>query len=104
MLAGIISQRSFFYATVRKKELKTRCNFEIVTVRQTALFWFHIANLKKKTEYMVRLNRKLATLICTCQYGTQEISTEIIDELHRCKHIVAVREFLTNKAKEEVKE
>lgn len=92
------STPSFFYAIVKEKELKRQCNFEIVTVRQgTAPYWFHVANLKKKTEYMVRLSRKLAALTCTCPWGTNEVGSEEIDEGHRCKHIKAVRMFLNQK-------
>lgn len=94
------SKTPFFYAVVKEKELKRQCNFEIVTVKPTnknARYWFEVANLKKKTEYMVRLSRKLATLTCTCPWGTNEVGSEEIDEGHRCKHILAVRKFLNQK-------
>lgn len=87
------------YIVIAKvKELKTRCNLQYCVVKEipkTSLY--EVESFKKvkdsiiRHQYLVGFNVALRTLTCTCQYGTTEIETGIIDEGKRCKHILSVQ-------------
>lgn len=85
--------------TVKKQELKTRCRYEILSVRVIRYMDFDVENMVTGHKYQVTFNSKLGTLVCTCMKGSMELGSGIIDELARCKHLVAAREFLSLGAK-----
>ena len=77
-----------------KKDLKRQTNYEILDVKQIDSYKFDVINIRNKHSYHVDFDRKLGTLGCDCMFGSQEIGTGIVDELHRCKHVQSVRQYL----------
>ena len=85
--------------TVKKQELKTRCRYEILSVRVIRYMDFDVENMVTGHKYQVSWSDKLKSLGCTCMWGTNEIGIGLIAEEHICKHISAIREFLVSGAK-----
>ena len=83
--------------TVKKQELKTRCRYEILSVRVIRYMDFDVENTANGHTYQVSWSDKINSLGCTCMWGTQEIGSGVIVEEHRCKHIIATRKYLSDK-------
>ena len=83
--------------TVKKQELKTRCRYEILSVRVIRYMDFDVENMVTGHKYQVSWSDKLDALVCTCMKGTMEIGSGIIDPAARCKHCQAVRIFLNSR-------
>ena len=79
---------------IPKHKLKTRTNIEMIEVKQIGKYDYDVLNLKNGHRNMVRWSRKENAIVCTCEYGTQESSSGVIAEDHRCKHVRSVRQYL----------
>lgn len=85
---------------VRKKELVRQCNFEICKVVKIRNYEWDIYSLKKRNgdviehKNIVTFDTELADLVCTCECGTFESTSGLINE-NRCKHIQSVREMMS---------
>ena len=83
--------------TVKKRELKKSCRYEILSVRVIRYMDFDVENMVTGHKYQVSWSDKLKSLGCTCLWGTNEIGSGVIVEEHRCKHIIATRKYLSDK-------
>ena len=75
---------------VNRKELKKKCNYEILEIDDVYNGVYSVRNCKKRTEYIVTLDPDTCTCEAFIHYGN-------------CKHINAVKEVEETKMEERYK-